>query len=80
MLLKVCGKVLELGKIWEIQQVIVGRVVIGNYFFLDLENLELEFGIKIALVMTKSKSRQDCVNHKFNPSAFFFFLLTGATW
>ena len=30
--------------------------------------------------MTKSKSRQDCVNHKFNPSAFFFFLLTGATW
>ena len=26
------------------------------------------------------KLQQDCVNHIFNPNAFFFFLLTGATW
>ena len=30
--------------------------------------------------MTKLKLQQDCVNHIFNPNAFFFFLLTGATW
>ena len=41
---------------------------------------ELGFGVKIAKIMTKSKSRQDCVNHIFNPSAFFLFLLAGATW
>ena len=26
------------------------------------------------------KSQEDCVNHIFNPNAFFFNLLTGATW
>ena len=30
--------------------------------------------------MTNLKSRQNSVNQIFNPCAFFFFLLTGATW
>ena len=30
--------------------------------------------------MTNLKSRQNRVNQILNPCAFFFFLLTGATW
>ena len=30
--------------------------------------------------MTNLKSQQNSVNTIFNPCAFFFFLLTGATW
>ena len=30
--------------------------------------------------MTNLKSRQNSVSQKFYPHAFFFFLLTGATW
>ena len=55
------------------------RVAISNFLSI-LKILELEFCRKITEITTKLKLRQECVNHIFNPSAFFFFLLTGATW
>ena len=38
------------------------------------------YDYQIPLITTKLKLWQECVNHIFNPSAFFFFLWTGATW
>ena len=50
------------------------------FFFWTLKFLEYWFGGKSALTMTNLKMQQDSVNQIFNPNAFFFFFLTGATW